>query len=165
MILAVGAGAGRWAVCISIACASGGVNWGLVQGQSLWWLQISAMAAVFVANRDQRAPGRLAGWLLPRRRCSTWWCVHFAPHTYGLASQRCWPLSSGWRAFLGCITPCGLYMRPGQPFIAWRYHFASLWLMAEPARSVVHRLPMETVTPSWTAVVLLAKLVGVHGLT
>jgi hypothetical protein len=169
MILAVViAGAGRWAVCSQHRLCFRGVNWGLVQGQSLWWLQnFGHGGPVRGEPGDQRAPGAHGRASCCQRlaKCSTWWCVHFAPHTYGLASQRCWPLSSGWRASLGCITPCGLYMRPGQPFIASAIILHLCRLMAEPAWSVVHRLPMETVTLNWTAVVLLPKWSGVHGLT
>ena len=148
---------------------------GLVQGQPLWWLQIAAMAGLFVAlNRATSVrQGAWRGWLFATAlQCGTWWWLFISLNTYGgLAAPLAVLAIVGLAAFLGLYyaVVCGLYMRLARPFIAWRaIIFASLWLMAELARvQLFTGFPWgeggyAQLDGPFDA---LAKLVGVHGLT
>lgn len=154
---------------------STGAALGLQQGQPLWWLQISAMAGLFVAlNRaTSLRQGVLWGWLFATAlQCGTWWWLFISLHTYGgLAAPLAVLAIVGLAGFLGLYyaVVCGLYMRLAQPFIAWRaVIFASLWLMAELARvQFFTGFPWgeggyAQLDGPFDA---LAKVVGVHGLT
>ena len=148
---------------------------GLVQGQPLWWLQLIAMASLFVAlNRATSVrQGAWRGWLFATAlQCGTWWWLFISLHTYGgLASPLAVLAIVGLAGFLGLYyaVVCGLYMRLARPFMAWRaVIFASLWLMAELAR-----VQLFTGFPWGEGGYAqldgpfdnLAKVVGVHGLT
>lgn len=152
-----------------------GAALGLQQGQPLWWLQISAMAGLFMAlNRaTSLRQGVLWGWLFATAlQCGTWWWLFISLHTYGgLAAPLAVLAIVGLAGFLGLYyaVVCGLYMRLAQPFIAWRaVIFASLWLMAELARvQFFTGFPWgeggyAQLDGPFDA---LAKVVGVHGLT
>ncbi len=148
---------------------------GLVQGQPLWWLQILAMAGLFVAlNRSGSVrQGAWRGWLFATAlQCGTWWWLFISLNTYGgLAAPLAVLAIVGLAGFLGLYyaVVCGLYMRLVQAFIAWRaIIFASFWLMAELARvQFFTGFPWgeggyAQLDGPFDA---LAKLVGVHGLT
>lgn len=148
---------------------------GLVQGQPLWWLQIAAMASLFVAlNRATSArQGAWRGWLFATAlQCGTWWWLFISLHTYGgLASPLAVLAIVGLAGFLGLYyaVVCGLYMRLAQPFIAWRaIIFACLWLVAELARvQLFTGFPWgeggyAQLDGPFDA---LAMVIGVHGLT
>ncbi|MBC7548091.1 MAG: apolipoprotein N-acyltransferase [Polaromonas sp.] len=175
----------RWALLVSAAglAHAASIAWplpvgsavGLDQGQPLWWLQIAAMAGLFVAlNRATSVrQGAWLGWLFATAlQCGTWWWLFTSLHTYGGLA---WPLSVlaivALAGFLGLYyaVVCGLYMRLTHSFIAWRaIVFASFWLMAELAR-----VQFFTGFPWGEGGYAqldgpfdnLAKLVGVHGLT
>ena len=147
----------------------------LVQGQPLWWLQILAMAGLFVAlNRATTVrQGAWRGWLFATAlQCGTWWWLYISLHTYGgLAPPLAVLAIVGLAGFLGMYyaVVCGFYMRLAQPFTAWRaIIFASLWLTAELARvQLFTGFPWgeggyAQLDGPFDA---LAKVIGVHGLT
>ena len=148
---------------------------GLVQGQPLWWLQLIAMACLFVAlNRAATVrQGAWRGWLFATAlQCGTWWWLFISLHTYGgLAAPLAVLAIVGLAGFLGLYyaVVCGLYIHLAKAFIAWRaIIFACLWLMAELARvQLFTGFPWgeggyAQLDGPFDA---LAKVIGVHGLT
>jgi hypothetical protein len=98
----------------------------------LWWLQLAAMAAVFVAAQPvgDRAIRRLDATLFRLRH---WWPVHFTPCHYGGLRLRRWPLTAivrrnqaFWRYYRGFITLYGNWPK----YTAWRaIILRTQWLM------------------------------------
>jgi len=128
------------------ACAqSAGVSWpfsfGFETGQSLWWLQCLALAALvgvlhFCSSAKQAAAFGLVfatAWL-----CATFWWLYISMHTYaGLNSLLTILAIVSLAAALGLYyaAACGIYWRlkSEQPLLA-SLVFAALWTMAEMAR-------------------------------
>jgi len=173
---ALGMLAAGLAHAVSIAWPfAGGEAIGIAQGQPLWWLQLAAMAAVFVALNQSATvrQGAWRGWLFATAlQCGTWWWLFISLHTYGgLASPLAVLAIVGLAGFLALYyaVVCALYMKLAQAFLAWRaVIFASAWLMAELARvQFFTGFPWgeggyAQLDGPFDA---LAKLVGVHGLT
>ena len=136
----------NFAIIIIAACAqSAGVSWpfdlGFQAGQSIWWLQCFALAALVGVLHRCSTWKQAAGvglmfstaWL-----CATFWWLYISMHTYaGLNSLLTALAILALAAALGLYyaAACGLYwiLKKGRPLAA-SVLFAALWTMAEMAR-------------------------------
>ena len=133
------------AILIAGYAQSTGVSWpfsiGFDTGQSVWWLQCAALAALVGVLHRCTSWKQAAGigllfatvWL-----CSTFWWLYISMHTYaGLSSLLTGIAIVSLAAALGLYygAACGLYwqLKDGRPLLA-SVTFAALWTMAEMAR-------------------------------
>ena len=132
-------------VLIAAYAQAAGVSWpfgfGFETGQSLWWMQCLALAALVrvlhtcPSWKRAAAMGLLfaTAWL-----CATFWWLYISMHTYaGLNSLLTALAIVSLAAALGLYyaAACGLYwhLRADKPLMATLL-FAALWTMAEMAR-------------------------------
>ena len=134
------------AIVLVAACAqSAGVSWPLAvafeTGQSLWWLQCAALAALIgVLHRcsSWKVAAGLGLLFATAWLGATFWWLYISMHTFaGLNSALTVLAIASLAAALGLYyaAACGLYwrLRGEQPFLACLL-FAALWTMAEMAR-------------------------------
>lgn len=135
------------AIVLVAACIqSTGVSWpflfGFETGQSLWWLQTAALAALVVVVHRAGSWKQAALWGLlfaTAWLCATFWWLYISMHIYGgLAAALTVLAIVSLAAALGLYyaAACALYWRlreRSRPLFA-SLMFAALWTMAEMAR-------------------------------
>lgn len=137
----------KFAIVLLAAYAqSAGVSWpfafGFETGQSLWWLQCAALAALVAVLHRAGSWKRAALWgmlFTTAWLCATFWWLYISMHTYGgLASALTVLAIVSLAAALSLYyaAACGAYwwlQGRTSPLVA-SLAFAALWAMAEIAR-------------------------------